>query len=98
MTRSSTFIFIFVAVFAFCFITSSTAQQAADFQQDELIQFLNSRYPNLYNRALRSMGKPTFIRFGKRSSASAPASAFHQQQPQYPFEQLQQSQQQQWTQ
>ena len=92
MTRSSTFIFIFVAIFAFCFITSTVAQ-AAEFQQDELIQFLNSRYPNLYNRALRSMGKPTFIRFGKRSGSS---SMVHQQQPQYPFEQLQQ--QQQWSQ
>ena len=97
MTRSSTFIFIFVAIFAFCFITSTVAQAApaAEFQQDELIQFLNSRYPNLYNRALRSMGKPTFIRFGKRSGSS---SMVHQQpqQPQYPFEQLQQ--QQQWSQ
>uniref|UniRef100_A0AC34GDH2 Uncharacterized protein n=1 Tax=Panagrolaimus sp. ES5 TaxID=591445 RepID=A0AC34GDH2_9BILA len=95
MTRSSTFMFIFAAVFALCIITSTVAQGAADFQQEELYQFLNSRYPNLYNRALRSMGKPTFIRFGKRSAAASASSSLGQQQPQYPFEQLQQ---QQWSQ
>lgn len=39
------------------------------------MNFINSRYrdmPYHLSRALRSNGKPTFIRFGKRSPAELP--------------------------